>query len=294
MSFRFAPDKWAEIDGYLAPLDAGRRKRLIEAIELRIGLSIDDLKCAGAGEFDACDKLKRLSEAEQALKDFSRILFRSSPDRASTFPRYLLEIVTLDLPELSSEQSEHFLRPENAAELQALQSMLIDRRLGYLVRKLWGLVSQHKADLREQAAFASRRDVERQSISAIADCGCHAYRLAHGRCPTPRKKNGSPDGPFDRFMMAILEPVAAELRKNRGSSYSWPTLMKYAASARTRQSSTPPKSPETIARVGVVPISCDSSNASVQRETALSNSRRAYDRHASIFGSAFSGDLSRR
>ena len=243
VSFRFAPDRKAEVEAHLAPLDAGRRGRLIDVIEMRIGLSIDDLKRARDGDFDASNKLSRLSEVEKALKAFSRCLFRSSPDRASTFSRDLLEIVVLDVPEFASEQSEHFLRPENAAHLYALQSMLIDRRLGHLVRELWGLTSQHKAALREEsAAFGSRRDMERRSISAIADCGCRAYRLAHGHCPTPRKKDGGPDGPFDRFMMAVMDPVVAELRKNRaGSSYTWPTLMKYAERAQKRQPSTPPQ-----------------------------------------------------
>jgi hypothetical protein len=41
MTFRFAPDKRAEIAGYLSPLNAGQRERSIDAIEQRIGLSID-------------------------------------------------------------------------------------------------------------------------------------------------------------------------------------------------------------------------------------------------------------
>jgi hypothetical protein len=237
MSFRFAPEKRVVIERYLKPLDAGTRERSIHSIELRVGASIRDLERARDGDFNVSEKVKRLGDAEQALKDFSRRLFRTSPDRASNFPKELLELVARDVPPLLVEAAEYLMRSENEMQLRALQSRLIDRRLARLIRELWSLMSQYRADLAEQsAAEPSRRVVERQSILAVADCGCRFYRLAHGRCPSPRKKNGAPDGPFDKFMMTIMDPVAVELRKNegRGNSYNWPTLMKYAAKARDR------------------------------------------------------------
>jgi hypothetical protein len=235
MSFRFAPDRKAEIESYLAPLDAGRSGRLIEAIELQIGNSI---RSARDGDFDAPEKLKRLSEDEQALEVFSRCFFGSRPDRANAFSQRLRKLVELDVLELLLEPS--FQRPDNAAQLHVLQQSLLDRRLGHNVRELWQLMSQYKAVLCEQS---TRRDREHPSLSAMAECGCRVYRLAHGRCPTPRKRktDAGPDGPFDRFMMAIMDPVAAELRKSSGISYNWPTLMKYAARAQKRQLSAPPQ-----------------------------------------------------
>jgi hypothetical protein len=203
------------------------------------------LKSAREGEFDFSDKLKRLGDAEQAVKKFSRCLFGASPDRASSFRMELLGLVMLDVPKLPQEDSERLLRPTNAAHLRGLQSILIDRRLACLVRELWRLMSQHREALQTPAEWNQRDVVERRSMQAVANCGCRFYRRAHDHCPIPRKKDGKPDGPFDKFMMAVMNPVAAELRKRkkngRAGSYNWPTLMKYADRARAAPQRPPPQ-----------------------------------------------------
>jgi hypothetical protein len=233
-------DRWNKIALYLRPMDDQKLERIRTALDLQLKFSLDILRWTRDGDFDYRNKLNRIAEAEKALKEFSRKLYATSPDRAAYFPESLALLVIADMPEIDDEDDlSPMLTNENARA--AFRKRLIDHQLALLLRKLSSLISHVKSELRQGAEGevfgTSARMAERAALDRVIAAGCRIYRTRHSKIPAPRKKGSMPDGPFDKFMFAILEPLA-EMLKAKGQ-YGWPTLLKRVDKVRAEMLTTP-------------------------------------------------------
>ncbi len=219
-------DRWNKIALYLRPMDDQKLERIRTVLDLQLKFSLDILRWTRDGDFDYRNKLNRIAEAEKALKEFSRKLYATSPDRAAYFPESLASLVIADMPEIGDEDD---LSPIIEGARAAFRNGLIDHQLALRLRKLSYLISLLKSgiqqDMERDVCGTSATVAERSAWERVIKTGCGVYRTRHGKIPAPRKKGTMPDGPFDKFMFAILEPLA-EMLKAKGHRYGWPTLMK--------------------------------------------------------------------
>jgi hypothetical protein len=216
-------ETWSKIALYLRPMDNRKLERIRTVLDVQLKFSLDILRWACNGDFDYRKKLNRIAEAEKALKRFSWELYRKNLDQADYFPETLASLVVADMPEIDDD-----LSPINQDVRAAFRNGLIDYQLALHLRKLsrliWLVSSEMQQDAERDVCGISRMVAERTAWERVIKTGCGIYRRRHGRIPAPRKKGTMPDGPFDKFMFAILEPLAESLKAK--GSYGWPTLIK--------------------------------------------------------------------
>src|SRR5260370_4330879 len=138
------------------------------------------------GDFDYRNKLNRIAEAEKALKEFSRKLYATSPDRAAYFPESLALLVIADMPEIDDKDDlSSMLTNENARA--AFRKRSIDHQFALLLRKLSSLISHVKSELRQGAEGevfgTSGRMAERAALDRVIAAGCRIYRTRHSKIP---------------------------------------------------------------------------------------------------------------
>ena len=182
----------------------------IKQLEETIGLSLLLIVELAPADLNGSAELKRVAEAQRALQIFSRELFRAPPDKAREFADGLAGLSWWD-----KDDGDR-----------------IDRHLALWIRRLSARIGLHRDYLTLAHKYIPfGRGVEHRAIGLIAEFGCRLYWRVHGNVPAPRKTGNQPGGPFDKFMYAMLEPIAGKMRKN-GRRYGWPTIMKHVERAR--------------------------------------------------------------
>ncbi len=228
---RYPDHKWKTIESFLRTdhPNADLRLRTRDILEMQIRHGIEEINEISTGRVSAGEQLNKIEDAEKALREFCRCFFATKPESANGFPALLHRLVILDMDNFE-EFKKHALLPPSSEWARA-RTQLIDYRLAGDLRKLSVLIESAKCDLRDEKLgwnkSGSGRAARLRVLDRLIERAAKSYLQVHGKIPRPRKNGVEPDGPFDRYMAAVLEPLTVALKNVGRARYSWPTIMKH-------------------------------------------------------------------
>lgn len=216
-----------------ATIEQGRLGRMVEALDIQIEFSLSLLQWAKDGEFDFKHKTRQLDEAEKALRTFVDCFYDKGSARVECFKPEWTPLVMADMPDLSANELADLIG--DADRRATFRRARVDYQLALQLRRLAEIIAKLRGELSGDFGFQSSRNAaEAAALDRIIATACRYWLAVHEKLPLPRKTAGNePDGPFDRFMAAVLNPVAEALRQTKDEAkYGWPTLMKHVEKVR--------------------------------------------------------------